>query len=532
MKCILIPVFILCFIANVCSHPKDEKLNSLLSLKTSDQKGQDNQTILESSEVTKTPIETANETVRHRRFIPFARPNLKSANISQCTSSSDDFPPFLSNYAKINGGFVLFFLIGIYCFILLAVVCDRYFLPTVESICEKLNLSKDVAAATFMSTATSCPELFTNVISTFVVESDLGIGTIVGSSLFNTLGVAALGGLAASAPIQIDCWPLTRDVIIYILSVSLLVSITWDNRIQWYEGLTLFGLYFIYCIVLFNNDRIKNKLQRANKEKENSLENAGVYRNKSIETKSSKDEPIKISVVSADFQDSVKKNGDIAENHKNPYADKEDEDDLFIWPSGTLISKIVFYFLWPIKFVLHFTIPDPVRYPKLLPVTFAMCIIWIGANSYIVSWMMTLIGNIFKIPDAVLGLTFLAAGGCLPESISIVIMSRRGEGSMGVSNSMGANTMNILLSLGFPWFFKTILKGNGSEGFVEIESGSIQYTILALVAVAITLYLTLYFNNFHMSRKSGTVLIILYAVCVVLAILSEMVFFPKLKNCR
>lgn len=48
-----------------------------------------------------------------------------------------------------------------------------------------------------MSIATSTPELFTNMIGTFITESDLGIGTIVGSSMFNALGVAALGGLAA-----------------------------------------------------------------------------------------------------------------------------------------------------------------------------------------------------------------------------------------------------------------------------------------------------------------------------------------------
>jgi Ca2+/Na+ antiporter len=57
---------------------------------------------------------------------------------------------------------------------------------------------QDVAAATFMSVATSAPELFVNIIGTFVTESDIGIGTVVGSSLFNTLGVASLGGLAAS----------------------------------------------------------------------------------------------------------------------------------------------------------------------------------------------------------------------------------------------------------------------------------------------------------------------------------------------
>lgn len=57
---------------------------------------------------------------------------------------------------------------------------------------------QDVAAATFMSVATSAPELFVNIIGTFITKSDIGIGTVVGSSMFNTLGVASLGGLFAS----------------------------------------------------------------------------------------------------------------------------------------------------------------------------------------------------------------------------------------------------------------------------------------------------------------------------------------------
>lgn len=58
--------------------------------------------------------------------------------------------------------------------------------------------SQDVAAATFMAIATSAPEFFVNCVGTFVTESDIGVGTVVGSAMFNTLGVAALGGLAAS----------------------------------------------------------------------------------------------------------------------------------------------------------------------------------------------------------------------------------------------------------------------------------------------------------------------------------------------
>lgn len=39
-------------------------------------------------------------------------------------------------------------------------------------------MSNDVAGATFMAAATSAPELFVNVIGTFITEGDIGIGTI------------------------------------------------------------------------------------------------------------------------------------------------------------------------------------------------------------------------------------------------------------------------------------------------------------------------------------------------------------------
>lgn len=46
-----------------------------------------------------------------------------------------------------------------------------------------------------MATATSMPEFFTNTISTLILESDMGLGTVIGSLMFNTLGVAGLAAL-------------------------------------------------------------------------------------------------------------------------------------------------------------------------------------------------------------------------------------------------------------------------------------------------------------------------------------------------
>lgn len=55
-----------------------------------------------------------------------------------------------------------------------------------------------MGAAVFMATATATPEMFTNVISTFVAQSDMGLGTIIGSLMWNILGVAAVSSLANS----------------------------------------------------------------------------------------------------------------------------------------------------------------------------------------------------------------------------------------------------------------------------------------------------------------------------------------------
>lgn len=95
---------------------------------------------------------------------------------------------------------------------------------------------------------------------------------------------------------------------------------------------------------------------------------------------------------------------------------------------------------------LRCTVPNPKLHPNLWPVTFIFCIFWIGGNSYMVSWMVTLVGrfgisvqlnnklisyqflgSVLNIPSTVQGMTFVAAGGSLPESLSIAIMTRRGK---------------------------------------------------------------------------------------------------------
>lgn len=110
----------------------------------------------------------------------------------------------------------------------------------------ELNVKEDVAGATFMAMATSSPELFINCVGTFITEGDIGVGTVVGSAVFNILAVPACCGIFASSAIQLDWWSVTRDCIFYGLSVIALIAVIYDHQIMWYEAACLVAAYGVY----------------------------------------------------------------------------------------------------------------------------------------------------------------------------------------------------------------------------------------------------------------------------------------------
>jgi len=176
-----------------------------------------------------------------------------------CTPPSIlDFPSDLFTQSERRRGWVsLHFIASAYAFYLLAVVCDVYFVPSIENLCSALHLPSDVGGATFMAIATSSPELFTNVIGTFITKGDIGVGTIVGSAVFNILGVSGVVGVAAATPLPLEWFPLTRDCSFYAVSVLLLVLVLNNRAVLWYEALVLIIFYGIYIIVLANNTKVR-----------------------------------------------------------------------------------------------------------------------------------------------------------------------------------------------------------------------------------------------------------------------------------
>ncbi len=93
----------------------------------------------------------------------------------------------------------------VFTFIGLAVVTDSFFVKSLDRVAKVLGVSDDVAGATFMAAGSSAPELFTSLLSVFFTTDDVGVGTIVGSAVFNILIIIGLSALFAKAVLNLDC---------------------------------------------------------------------------------------------------------------------------------------------------------------------------------------------------------------------------------------------------------------------------------------------------------------------------------------
>ncbi|CAJ1058498.1 sodium/potassium/calcium exchanger 3-like isoform X2 [Xyrichtys novacula] len=189
----------------------------------------------------------------------------KEANHTGTISASaiGDFPDdIFTPQQRRHGAVLLHVLCAIYMFHALAIVCDVYFVPSLEKVSENLQLSQDVAGATFMAAGSSAPELFTSLIGVFITKGDVGVGTIVGSAVFNILVIIGICGIFAGQPISLSWWPLFRDAVFYILSIVVLILVIFDEKVLWWETIILISMYGIYILIMKFNRSLYSLVER------------------------------------------------------------------------------------------------------------------------------------------------------------------------------------------------------------------------------------------------------------------------------
>lgn len=164
------------------------------------------------------------------------------------------FPPDIFTLEQKRQGAITLHIAGIiYMFCALALVCDEFFVPSLEIIIEKFHIPEDVAGATFMAAGGSAPEFFTSLVGVFFARNAVGFGTIVGSAVFNILFVIGVVGLLTKSILLLTSWPLFRDTTFYAVALAALVGFLQNGQVAWYESLSLFSLYVLYVLFMLIN---------------------------------------------------------------------------------------------------------------------------------------------------------------------------------------------------------------------------------------------------------------------------------------
>jgi len=140
-------------------------------------------------------------------------------------------------------------------FYLLNEVTDRFFVPSLDKIAEKWKMSDDAAGATLMAAGSSAPELFIAIIALASGDNfDIGVGTIVGSALFNLLVIIGAIGLVRKSTVA---WqPMLRDIIFYLISIGLLYWAYSSGHISMMHVAIFVGVYAVYVIAVIYWRRI------------------------------------------------------------------------------------------------------------------------------------------------------------------------------------------------------------------------------------------------------------------------------------
>jgi Ca2+/Na+ antiporter len=164
-----------------------------------------------------------------------------------------------------------------YLFYGLAIVCDEYFVLSLEVIGKAMQLSESVQGASLMAAGSSFPEFLTAVMGALIFSTDGGDDdnpgptTNVGSAVFNTCIIVGASVLfdaeswrcGPDSGRKVRLFPLVRDVGFFCIATVVtyvFYVVVSPGLIEWWEGLAMACGWPFYLCVLYTSDRFEQRI--------------------------------------------------------------------------------------------------------------------------------------------------------------------------------------------------------------------------------------------------------------------------------
>ncbi len=148
---------------------------------------------------------------------------------------------------------VVIFIVGL----ILLILGSSWLVDGASSVARRFNISDLVIGLTIVAFGTSSPELVVNLIASFNGNTDIAIGNVIGSNVFNILVI--LGLTAVVAPVAVKSTTTWKEIPFSILAVFVMALMANDilldgstiAEISRIDGLVLLSFFMIFLAYTF-----------------------------------------------------------------------------------------------------------------------------------------------------------------------------------------------------------------------------------------------------------------------------------------
>ncbi|KZX15999.1 inner membrane protein YrbG [Methanobrevibacter cuticularis] len=329
------------------------------------------------------------------------------------------------------------------------------FVDNIVEIGTALGVSQILLGVTAAAIGTSLPEFGSSLLATISHSSEMGVGIVLGSNIWNIAGILGITATVTGV-VKADKRSINRDGLVAVITGLILVGVMilaflanpTNPTISIFNisilGATIMVVSYVYYFrILLKNQKkdIKN------------------FKNKTAKRVKEKKE-----IIEDDIKNHIEYKEIVEEKKKK------------------------------------------VRLKSVLLVIISIAGLAIACDLLVSSAVD--LSRIFGIPQTIMGLFTLAIGTSIPELVVTLTSAMKGLHDLSMGTIFGSVTFNILIAIGLMSFFAPI----------SVEPLSLYFDAPVMIAIAAITLLIMKYNNMKFTRIHGIFLLSLYIVYVYIRI--------------
>ncbi|KAJ1659700.1 hypothetical protein IWQ61_001253 [Dispira simplex] len=136
----------------------------------------------------------------------------------------------------------------LFLFTWVGISASDYFSPNLTTLAHYFHIPESLAGVTLLAFGNGAPDLFATFSAIKSGSGALALGELVGAAAFIS-GIVA-GFMLILYPFRVTAVPFLREVVFFILTLTITSWIAWDRKITIWEGIALVVFYVIYVMVV------------------------------------------------------------------------------------------------------------------------------------------------------------------------------------------------------------------------------------------------------------------------------------------